>query len=386
MRARIGGAAVSAALALDVHPRRPAADAPDPDGARAARGPQNANTAAAAAVALAPPRAEVCDLLDTSSQVGNVAQRRPENARIGGVEKTGAQDPAERLRTRADGLARARPLARALAGLPTTPLAREYRRTLRCGAVLLEHPDGTMEGRRCNLRWCHACARVRTAVMFDRYAEALRALEDPRLLTLTAPNVPAAELAGEVAAVLERARLIRRALRKRAGGRTPVHALRKIECTHNADRGDFHPHLHYYVQGRDVARALIDGWLERTAGATRAAQDERPATDPAEVLKYLVKLPAPVAGGVPADAAAALNQIFRALRGRRVAQPLGRLYGLTPVEPADDPLRAPDPSGLALVWEYTDAAVNWIERITGDRLAPDRPDTPDGDTRAQGEP
>lgn len=374
-RQRIGVAAVSAAQTSEVRASRPNARRDGPPPRPAARGPQNANTAGrpagpdARTRVGAPERSQVWDVLDTSSQVENSARLshgRP-------ISESAPRTPAERLRNRADALALARPLARALAGLPETPLRDGYRRTERCSGVLVEHPDGTIETWRCNLRWCRWCAKVRAALAVERYGEALRALEDPQLVTLTAPNVPGAELRGELTRLLMREREARWALAKAYGGRTPVHGLRKIEVTFNAERGDYHPHLHYYLAGSAVPHELVGGWLARLPDASAAAQDVRPATDPLEVLKYLVKLPAPAAGRIEGATASALDAIFRAVRGRRVVQPLGRLYNLPAIEPADDPLRAPDPSALQLVWEWSDTAENWIENWTGERLAPDPP-------------
>jgi len=110
--------------------------------------------------------------------------------------------------------------------------------------------------------------------------------------------------------------------------------LRKLECTYNAEREDYHPHFHIAVDGRLQANAMLRRWLDLHPEASPQAQDVRPCDTGAlkELFKYFTKIitkrPGISSHAVPS--ALALDVIFSAMRGRRVYQPMGFRVGAAP--------------------------------------------------------
>jgi len=100
----------------------------------------------------------------------------------------------------------------------------------------------------------------------------------------------------------------------------PIVGIRKLEVTYNPFRNDFHPHFHVQVSGRRVAEEMLLDWLKRFPDANIQAQDIRPADEKSvmELFKYFTKI---VTGKTVY--VAALDTIFRAIKGRRTFQPMG---------------------------------------------------------------
>jgi hypothetical protein len=156
-------------------------------------------------------------------------------------------------------------------------------------------------------------------------------------------------------------------------------ALRKLECTYNARRGDYHPHYHVLVQGREAAEMLRMLWLRRWKGATAAAQDVREVDGNGirEIFKYFTKLTTPAVGGKGRRymSPAVLDTIFQALRGRRVWQPVGFTL---PKELADsiegEELEVSGTQAFKrkeddVYWEWDQGLNDWLDRGTGELLS-----------------
>lgn len=299
--------------------------------------------------------------LDTSAQLDKVAEK----------------EARERLQKRARAKYLTVPLVEALIKVGG-PMEKSYRRSLDCYGILKQR-DGQLTGRRCKCRWCLACNRIRTAISWERYGDLLVTKGAPHerdfLVTLTVPNVHHGSLRGRVQAMHSTfARIVRRM--KAAKGRPALDALRKSEVTYNADRRDFHPHLHVIVRGRHPSDMLVSEWLVEWGEARRSAQDVRPLDrgGAAELFKYFTKLPTPGQHGRSNSfAPEALNTIFSALKGLRTLQPYGlffanqRLRGKTDEELMDEGYTgSPEsdaPHRTAWVWEQSIG--DWCDRRTG---------------------
>lgn len=256
---------------------------------------------------------------------------------------------------------------------------RSYRNTVYCAASLQQR-GAQLTGRYCSNRWCAVCNRVRTARAIDRYTAPLSAWGSRWFVTLTAPNVAGAQLDAEVDRYLADFTAAKRAIKRTDGIRFV--ALRKLECTYNPRRGDYHPHFHVVVDGEAAARALVARWLELRPDATAAAQDARRCGDGdlRELFKYFTKLVTRSdatedrPGKRVADVAA-LDTIFQAMRGHRVYQPVGfRLT--TPNEAAADEEASVGedghtaaPAGVSgALWEWSQGAHDWVNPDTGECL------------------
>lgn len=267
------------------------------------------------------------------------------------------------------------PLAAALADL-RSELERSYRNTIYCASLIEQGADGKLRTRYCGNRWCLVCNRVRTARAINRYEPRLAEWSDRQFVTLTLPNVRGDALRDTLRGMRECVVLCWKSIRRRRPG---VRALRKLECTHNVVRDDYHPHYHLVVEGADVAHALVDAWLERNPNAVRAAQDVRPCDDGAlrEVFKYFTKLT--VKAGTREDGKRAiirpvhLDAIFRALKGSRVYQPMGFAAPVPKGEGEDDDVRgdataATSRLGEDVLWEWLQSLHDWVDLSTGECL------------------
>ena len=151
-----------------------------------------------------------------------------------------------------------------------TPLRFAYRRTAACAGNLVQE-DGRVMGKYCGNRWCLPCNRIRTAKLIDAYLPEVRTWEDPHFVTLTIPNVSAAELHGAARTMISAMPVIVRGIRRT--DHLDVRAVRKLETTYNMTRRDYHPHLHLIVNSGAVGRAMVRRWLATFPNAVADAQD-----------------------------------------------------------------------------------------------------------------
>ena len=207
-----------------------------------------------------------------------------------------------------------------------SPLEKSYWKTWRCAGTL-EQKDSTLTASYCGHRWCTVCNRIRTAQLINGYEKPLSELPDKRFVTLTLPNVPAAELKRTIRAMITTVQAIQGKFKKRhqRGHQSwQLVGLRKLECTHNLKTDKYHPHLHFIISGTVASKALIAEWLERVPTATYKAQDMRKANAGAnkELFKYFSKL-VTKQDGKNLTVLEPLDVIFQAMKGERVFQPIG---------------------------------------------------------------
>jgi len=248
-----------------------------------------------------------------------------------------------------------------------TDLSDSYRNTYYCSEQL-EQVGTILKGRYCSNRWCLICNRIRSGNLINGYLEPLKLLKDKYFVTLTVPNVPAAELSNEINRLQVNFKLIQETARK---AETKLVGLKKLECTYNFHRNDFHPHFHAIISGAYQAQYLYDNWLDRFPESNYLGQDIRPADENTckEMFKYFTKL---FSKKKRIFSPEALDVIFRAIRGRRIFQPIGGLRKNKAVAENIDAIRAEiysfldDATGDVWQWDYN--SHDWINLNTGELL------------------
>ena len=212
----------------------------------------------------------------------------------------------------------------------------------------------------CNNRWCLVCNRIRSAKLITGYSKPLSTLDEPYFVTLTIPNVPAEKLKKEIDRMQYVFNLIRKSMHKRG---TKIIGIRKLEVTYNQHRNDYHPHFHLIVSGKQVAEEIINGWLKRYTKAERQAQDFRKAdmNSIIELFKYFTKMV--TKHGVNLKA---LDVMIKALKGRRVVQPMGiNKYVSEDVDEIMSMIYSELESNND-IWEFVDS--DWYSQKTGEKL------------------
>ncbi len=265
------------------------------------------------------------------------------------------------------------PLAIRLAEL-RSPLEKSYRNTVYCASVL-KQDGGKLRGRYCGNRWCLVCSRVRTARAINKYRPILDTWTDAQFVTLTVRNVPGDQLDQTLDQMVKTSAVIRRAITRTDG--LSFEALRKLECTHNYYRDDYHPHYHWVVNGKAAAEALRTRWLAAWGDQADAqAQDVRACTPGSalELFKYATKLASNAGGGRKQYMSPeALDTIFQSLRGRRIWQPVGFTAPATVDEEAeigtDGTTEALSPAADGAEWSWEQAQHDWINHHTGELLS-----------------
>lgn len=214
-----------------------------------------------------------------------------------------------------------------------SPLEKYYRNAFYCNHTLVQVGE-TVTGKYCNSRICYVCNRIRTAKLINGYATQLKAMRDARFVTLTRTNVSGDILRDTVSGMLDTVRRILRRYNNR--GKVTHNGIRKIEITHNTVTDTFHPHFHFVCDGLAVAEQLVADWLELNPGITDIkAQDIRPVDENSllELFKYSTKLVVKRDGRHELHLQA-VDVITRALYGRRIIQPYGRIRRVS--EDVDD--------------------------------------------------
>lgn len=283
-------------------------------------------------------------------------------------------DPRQTLQKRSRAKLLSRALATGLAEL-RSPLEKSYRNTVYCSECIAQE-GGVMTTRYCGNRWCLVCSRVRTARAINAYMPVLGAWAAPYMVTLTVPNCDGPALESMIAAMLKGFTSCKRSM-KRAG--YVVRAVRKLECTYNPRREDYHPHFHVLVDGREVAEELRRLWLRYWKGAAVLdAQDVRPCDGNGgmlELFKYFTKLLTPGKGKRGVAPLLALDTIFRAMRGRRVWQPVGFTLSAEEEEAIEGErlevtgTAAFKRSAERVLWDWCQDVADWIDRESGETLS-----------------
>lgn len=256
-----------------------------------------------------------------------------------------------------------------------SPLQKSYEQTLGCACQLTE-TAGKITSKYCDQRWCLVCSRIRTAKLIKGYMPQIEKMAEKWFVTCTIPNVKAAKLKDAVKAMTKNASLCNRKLREKM--KLKYSSLRKLECTYNEKRNDYHPHFHFVFDSEIAARAFLAQWLERNPTAKAAAQDIRVADNSScmELFKYFTKVVSKTKGAAASDYrihVAALDVMFQALQGMRTFQPCGLLKEVAEeVAPDEALLTGREEENL---WQWTGKDwVSWVNEeymdfTTGELLA-----------------
>lgn len=312
------------------------------------------------------PRAEPPVLfLDNIAQLGTRRKQKP--------SKQGGQpcevEPFEALRKRARAKFYTSKVALGLYGLDS-PLKKSYGTTYFQCAETLEQVGTKVTSRYCNHRWCVVCNRIRTANLIKGYEGPLSELKDLQFVTLTLPNVSGNDLRETIEQMIKQSQTIQDYFKKRKQRGLQgwqLVGIRKTECTYNAKTGEFHPHFHFLISGKDAAEALVSEWLKRVEVASWQAQDVRKATEGSEkeLFKYFSKMVTKVEGK-NVTLLEPLDIVYQAMRGLRVFQPMGLKKKVS--EDIEE-LKAVEVEGIEAVEEITRwkwSHSDWVNPETGE--------------------
>jgi hypothetical protein len=212
---------------------------------------------------------------------------------------------------------------------------KRYNDTKFCSEII-QRQGGKLTARYCRNRWCKVCNRIRTGILLKGYEKALENMPDKQFVTLTIPNVTANNIRSSIKHMIKSCRLIqerRRKIEKLPG----INAIRKLECTYNAEKNTYHPHFHFIVSTKKEAEYLKDAWINLYPEANNRAQDIREAYDAAELFKYFTKLTSKTgAKEIKYKSGTlriseeymypeAIDKIFQAIEKIRIVQPMGKI-------------------------------------------------------------
>jgi hypothetical protein len=212
-----------------------------------------------------------------------------------------------------------------------SPLKEKYEQSQFCSFTLIQSGH-TFTARYCKQRWCKVCNRIRTGKLMRGYSDTIKAMSEPQFLTLTIPNVSGENLRDSIKEMTGKIQKIQDLRRKRK--QPLIKAIRKLECTYNPDRDNFHPHFHFIIESKEQAQQLKAAWIERNPEALEYLQDIRPAHNPIELFKYFAKLTSKSSKDTQIlkdgkksreewHYPEALDLIFTAIQGLRIIQPMG---------------------------------------------------------------
>lgn len=259
--------------------------------------------------------------LDTLEQVAHplLSQgfQKPENGKLS-------------LKKKAKNAYFSKELARNLTTL-TSPLHKAYKRTLfDCCNTLMQEGTKITSPMYCGYRWCNTCNRIRTGKLINGYLPVLKLMASPYFVTLTIPNVSGGELRAKMAGMVQTSKNVIKSVKRL---KMPVNGIRKIECTYNAIEDTYHPHLHFIVDGKEVAEKIIEKWLERYSDADRKAQhftdvntlDDSGTKGMKELFKYTTKIVTKVQNEGYFIYLSPIDIIFKSMKGMRTFQPFGNI-------------------------------------------------------------
>jgi hypothetical protein len=253
-------------------------------------------------------------------------------------------------------------------------LSKSYWNTWHCTNIIQQEGQ-KLTAKYCNNRWCQVCNRIRTAKAIKGYLPQIMELDQPQFVTLSRPNVKAADLKTELKTLLSQFKKVQNHFRRTEG--KILQGLRKLECTYNWKTKEYHPHLHIIVEGgENTGEKVVSEWLKFNPTAHEKGQDYRPIADDKsalEMFKYFTKLTTKVdisGESVSFIHSESLNVIFEAMRGRRVYQPIGTLKKVT--EDVEE-LQSEEYEDIENVehdiWTYFDEFGDWVnsdgELLTG---------------------
>jgi predicted transcriptional regulator len=268
-------------------------------------------------------------------------------------------------------------IVKKLVDISDSPLKKGYWNTYHCADVLEKNGD-TIITHYCKNRWCLVCNRIRTARLIKQYKPLLDLwTSEQYFITLTIPNVPADQLDASIREMQKVFTGILAKMKQRTyndnSHAVRLEGLRKLECTYNPVRNDYHPHYHCIVHGFVAAEFILTEWLRRFPLANVSAQDIRKGDNNSamELFKYFTKL---ISGKSKTKKnrsihPASLDVIFRAIKGKQIF----RAFGVT-IPKVDEDLLDDEVDSLletvdsSMLYSWEQEFGDWISQETGEVL------------------
>lgn len=171
-----------------------------------------------------------------------------------------------------------------------SPLKKGYISSYYCAGTLTQSGN-KITTTYCKNRWCMVCNSIKTAQTTAKYEDELFSWGDDKyFVTLTIPNVKDDVLRITLMKMQKNFSNILRVLRERK--KIDVKGIRKLECTYNPYRDDYHPHFHCIVKSKASAELIRSEWLKRYPEAELFCQDVRQCDEKSmkELFKYFTKI------------------------------------------------------------------------------------------------
>jgi len=262
-----------------------------------------------------------------------------------------------------------------------SPLNKSYWNSYHCSSVLIRE-NGTVTGRYCKNRWCMVCNRIRTAQLIHQYQSTINSWSDKHFLTLTVPNVKGYELPLTIRIMNNALRRIIKSIAQRERRKSQlfpkIKGLRKLECTYNPVRDDYHPHFHLITDSEFAAVEIKEQWLKKFPSCSDLAQKVSRADDDTaiELFKYFTKILTKQKGedNTPTYSIQplVLDTIFRSIKNIRTFQSFGFVapkVELDHNESVDQELSASNVAFLdRAVFGWFQEFSDWLDVTTGETL------------------
>ena len=241
--------------------------------------------------------------------------------------------------------------------------------------------------RYCKNKLCLVCNSIRQAQLLERYSPLVDSWgKDAYFVTLTIKNVAREKLEPAIAEMLKISTRIQGRIKKQLQreGKEPMAGIRKLECTHNPYRNDFHPHFHLIIKGYKNACKFREYWVEQVgksklincelkgknrSGESVFLQDIRPAGKGAakELLKYFTKIISSKNKERNVHPLALIS-IYEALQGKRTLQPFGAAMQAKQAKKQQQAKQGESELvKAAYVWEQ--GVSDWVDHATGELLS-----------------
>jgi hypothetical protein len=273
-------------------------------------------------------------------------------------------------------------LLRHLAKL-NSPLKHQYVESQFCSFTLMQSGH-TFTAKYCKQRFCKICNRIRTSKLMQGYDKAIKAMIQPQFVTLTIENVPGEKLRETIKTMLSDIRKIQDLRRKNK--QKLIKGIRKLECTYNPDRDDYHPHFHFIIESKEQAEELKKAWLERNNTALEYLQNIKDAENPIELFKYFAKLTSKRGDDIKIIKGkkvireewhypVALDLIFVSIQNIRIIQPMGGIKMVSDEIEEIESVENVESENDETVWMWKKVGTNkerytydWVNIFTGELL------------------
>lgn len=244
--------------------------------------------------------------------------------------------------------------------------------------------DGRLYGKYCKNRHCTLCACIRKAKIINKYLPFIQSWPDPHFVTLTIRARTLPNLVKFMAGMNKAFQKIYSKLKKRSqrGRGEKMMGIKSLECNFNPQTKKYNPHFHLIVPNKATGEILINEWLRiwTPKYALRVGQKSERVFSNQKALIEVVKYGSKIftepdlskqAKKTPGSAkiyAAALDNIFRAMKGMRIFERFG--FNLPKTQTGF--------SNTTLVkgckeWRFDIAQYDWIDQ-TGAKLSDYRPE------------